>query len=405
MQKQKENVFLDKFSLLNSQEHADEIIWSPSDSSEYEESAANAKINNITNKTRILKRKRKIKAPKNTCNLNITVTDSSKDIKEVYSVETSPILLSKKHQKSFYKSPILVPTLTCSHLFNSPVLSSRNSHQKSPILALKSDLPKSLGKVKKKLFAHQKCKNGPLHIEKNANSNDHINVKTEINSDYAIEADNLTCRSLFSEPSERSGKIVKSFFDSHFSSENSSQNSQSISDIQTQKNSTRTSEEIELLTSKTASNNNISIDIIKREISNHSSENSFYTFNKSKKIRYKKDGLAYRLDDLLRKQNASLSLWHHEAFLATNSNFVIPKGENCVFRIQKIHFKYGCFLLETVDFSEDVYIIIINSSYVSDKIISDTIIKVYEPFKVVQYNKDIKMLINVCRFECCHFRA
>lgn len=391
MQKQKENIFLDKFRLLNSQKDTEEIIWSLSDSSEYEESALNEKFNNLTNKTRILKRKRKRKAPNNLSNLNITVLDTSKSGKMLQKEETSPILMSKVHQKCFHQSPILASSQTSGQ---STVLLQKNFDQKSPLLSplIKTHSVKTAGTVKKKLFIHQQSEIGP--------SQDTCNEKPE---------DILTCGRNVNEENTSKAKLelttkVKTFFDNHFSSESSSQNSQSISDIQTQRNSTKTSEENEILTciTHTASNNSIS----KENQSEQSSENTFYTVNRSKKkIRYKKDGLAYRLNNLLRKRNACLSLWHHERFLAANSNFVIPKEENIVFRIQKVHFKYGYNLLEVVDLYECDYLILINNCYVSDSLISDTIIKVYEPYKVVQYSEDTKLLVNVCRYECCHYKA
>lgn len=394
MEKQKENKFLNKFRFLNSQENTEEIIWSPSDSSEYEEHAVNEKFNNITN----MKRKRKKKTPNNVPNLCITVLDTSESSKELRSGKTSPILISKKHQKSLQLSPILA--LSQARHFSSPVLPLRYAHEKSPILASKSSSPQAARSVKKKLF-NKEC---DLKVTKEI-----CNIKTECDSN-SIENNN-GCRSSFSELSirtnvdntsaEKSELVtkVRSFFDSHFSSE-SSQNSQSISEIKTQTNS-NTSDDVEILTCKTRTSD--SVKLIKQEKSDHKDS---YTYNKcKKKVRYKKDGIAYRLNNLLKKQNACLSLWQHERFLAANSNFILPKEEYTVFRIKNVHIKYGCYLLEAVDLNEEEFLVLINSFYVSVNIICDTIIKVYKPYKVIQLNRDNKLLLHVCRFECSHYMA
>lgn len=409
MQKQKENRFLDKFRLLNSQEHTEEIIWSLSDSSEYEETSVNDKLCNLTNRARILKRKRKKKAPKNISNLSITVRNTSKDIIDLQSGETSPILVSKNPKKSFCLSPILVATQLLRPA-NSPVLPSKSTQQKSPILALKAFSPKNVGSSKKRLFSPVRTDN--IHKnKKSSESHDNIVIKTEVLSVTVKEK--LTCPvtkiDRFKEENTSTAKLelakrIKTYFDSHFSPE-SSQNSHSISDIQTQKSSTKNSDEIILsCKTNTPSNESLAKKSIQENLSDLSAENSFYTFNKTKKVRYKKNGLAHRLDNLLRKQNSCLSLWHHERYLEANSNFIIPKGEHSLFRIQKVHYQYGCYLIEAVDLNFDAYLILINGCYVSNKILTDVIIKVYYPYKIIQYDSNTKLLINVCRFEFSDYK-
>lgn len=132
----------------------------------------------------------------------------------------------------------------------------------------------------------------------------------------------------------------------------------------------------------------------------NSTDNSTIEAEKSKKIRYKKDGLAYRLCSLLKKHSANISLWQHERFLAENSNFKIPKGEHLVFRIQKVEFKYGSYLLDTMDIHDEVFLIFINNSCVNNCVFSvDSIFKLYEPYQVFNFGEK-RLIVNVCKFEC-----
>ncbi|KAM3956876.1 uncharacterized protein ACR2FA_009189 [Aphomia sociella] len=190
---------------------------------------------------------------------------------------------------------------------------------------------------------------------------------------------------------------VKSYFDGHFSSENVSQHS--ISDILTPRNSSKSSEDVDIVSIITQVNSNKnSLESEKEEITN---EGINLKNNKSKKVRYKKDGLAYRLNGLIKKHKASISLWHHEKFLATNSNFVIPKGEHVLFQIRNVQFQYGCILLEVRDVNSIGYLVLINGNYVNDNnIFKDVIFKLYEPYKILEFNSELKLIINVCKFEC-----
>lgn len=426
MEKQKENLFREKFSLLNSQEHSEEINWSSNGSSDYEDTSFNDRSNNQVHRTRILKRKRKKKVPKNKSNLSFTIFDACRDSNKVILEATSPILDHTIRQRSTSPSPILKPSrsLYKANTLTSPILTSKNMKSKSPILISKTAFPKSAVKVRKKLFNignfnenGVNCKNQSIHLKEEILSDIFIKKEPEDEENETIIGqsgkfgeikDNLTLNVNTTNAKVEFVKKVKSFFDSHFSSQSTSQMSQnSISDISTPKSSSKTSEEIEIFTCKSQILQNTinSSAEVKQEISANSSENSVYDFDtNSKKIRYKKDGPAYRLNKLLKKQKASLSLWQHERFLAANSNFVIPKGEFTVFRIQKLNFKYGCHLLECVDANDEKFIILINSCYILVNIVCEMVLKLYEPYKIVQYSK-CKLIINVTKFECSNISS
>lgn len=196
-------------------------------------------------------------------------------------------------------------------------------------------------------------------------------------------------------PSLDLAKKVKNYFDNQFSSEITSQ--QTISQISTPKNNSKTSDDVEIISTMTqALTNKNSIE--SKEV------DTLETDKKEKKMRYKKGGLAYRLNTLLKKQTASTSLWQHERFLAENSNFVIPKGEFQAFRICKINSKYGCILLEAMDLNDDNYLILIKNGHSCDNILEDSIIKLYEPFTKLDFNQCHKLVINVTKFECVNIK-
>lgn len=199
-------------------------------------------------------------------------------------------------------------------------------------------------------------------------------------------------------------KRVQSYFDSHFSSE-TSLSQLSINSILTPKQNSKTSDDIEIISTITQIHSNrVSSQSEQEAISKNASSISSESAETSlaiKKIKHKKGGLAYRLNALLKKKNANISLWQHERFLAENSNFVIPKGEHLVFRIAKVQFKYGSYLLEGYDPENEQFLIVINGNYVNNsKILSEIILKLYEPYTIVEYKQDCKLIINACKFEC-----
>ncbi|CAB3232003.1 unnamed protein product [Arctia plantaginis] len=77
MNKQNENLFREKFRLLNSQEHSEDIKWSSTSSSEPESTILNNNVNEDRRRNR--KRKRKKNVLKNISNLDITFIDSCKN--------------------------------------------------------------------------------------------------------------------------------------------------------------------------------------------------------------------------------------------------------------------------------------------------------------------------------------
>lgn len=487
MEKQKENLFSEKFKLLNSQENTEKILWTCSESSESDEASNYERLSNLTNKARKRKRKRKKKVPKNISNLNVTIVDVHKDVSENYTALKCSKPLQKYDSRiektsPIFESDIAFPPYKCSKLEgSSPILSSKPCDlqkrrclpDQSPILMSKYASPKNSLKIKKTLFktgensapniAHKQVRKrscSPIlltkkdHIQelqrwksenlatsslkistahpnsihghdinyqantatKRVENNQNINkenasiviAETPTNESPNSNECNLDDTLIMLKTNNHElVKRVKSFFDSHFSSETNSQCS--ISESLTPKHSSKTSDEIEILTIVTQINSVInsspSLDETSKNPSLDSSLNGEISEN-SKKIRYKKDGLAYRLNSLLKKRMANISLWQHEKFMAENSNFVIPKGEHIVFRIQKVDFKYGCYLIHAVDLSEDIVLIFINNVYAQNcNIMADMILKLYKPYNVIDFKDECKLLINVCKFECLNFKS
>lgn len=413
MKKHKANLFLEKFSLLNSQKHTEDINWSSSSSSDYEYTSGIDNGNLI--KPRNRKRKRKKKSLKNISNLDITITDSSKDVKNDLYRDKSPILVTKCE---IPVSPILV-TKCPPNKPSSPILPNKSLHLKSPILILKNASPKYSTRVKKNLF-YNKQQSKEQFTEEIVNFNscdDKSRVEKNVNLFYINNRRNSNEESFESQistgktselinsqkilehhDSTQSAKInlikkVKNYFDSHFSSENTSQN---ISDTPTPEECIK-HEEIDILSCKTQMNS--SIQQIKQESKSNSDSSNYFEKN-TKKVKYKKGGLAHRLNVHLKKQNAHVSLWQHERFLAGNSNFVIPKGEHVMFYIKKIHFKYGCYLFEVVNMKYENVVIFINSLNVNINISAESVFKLYEPYRILELDNNYKIIVNVCKFEC-----
>lgn len=432
MQKHKENVFLEKFSLLNSQDNSEDIKWSSSSSSDNENTSHKDHLCS-SSKTLSRKRKRKKKTLKNISNLDVTITDAFTDSKRLNYREKSPILVMKRVGVNTPTSPILTSSRFPANKRSSPILSMSMKclQQKSPILVSKSSSPKYSSKVKKKLAYHEqntlRQDNGQYntggiidsnfktpdidknHVSKVDRSN--ISPRNETESrNHSPEVYNSGNKSDLpsSIKSEESGSLinakvqlmneVKSYFDSHFSSENTSQN---ISDTPTPEECLR-NETIDILSCRTQSASILNVQNLSKPASSCTSNSDTSTFfEKYKKVKYKKGGLAYRLNMLLKKQSAHISLWQHERFLAGTSNFVIPKEENVVFFIKKVNFKYGCYLIGAVDVKNDKYIIIMNTLYVNNNVMAESVLKLYEPYRILENeDKDYKIIINVCKFEC-----
>ncbi|XP_063390705.1 uncharacterized protein LOC134676268 [Cydia fagiglandana] len=417
MKKHKENLFSTKFRLLNSQDYSEEIIWSSSDSSEFEDVDNKANFNNITNKKLNRKRKRKSKVPSNVSNLDITIIDVTKDIEG----DKSPVLTSKTKCKLIenvldktYSIPKSAEYNNSIANLTSPVLctgTQRAISMKSPVIAQKFASPVHSPKVRKTLFSDSKNDN-IIQTEKRSISPvlSHYfprdrrkmqdNIKIEIEDTPILETQNsIQLEDRHSNESSKSSsnvdliKKIKSFFDNQFSSENCSQ--VSIANTPTPQNTSNDDGEIISVTQMTS--NESSVKTIKHT---NSTDNSIIEAEKSKKIRYKKDGLAYRLCSLLKKHNANISLWQHERFLADNSNFKIPKGEHLVFRIQKVEYKYGSYLLDTMDINDEVFLILINNSYVNNCVFNvDSVLKLYEPYQIFNFGEK-SLIVNVCKFEC-----
>lgn len=394
MSRHKENVFLEKFSLLNSQERNDEVIkWSSSSSSDYEHSSySEQQCNNNNSLKRPRKRKRKKKLTKNVSNLDVTIIDASKSNN---CREKSPILMKQCIQRPI--SPILTSSKFPPKKTTSPILGVKSVQPKSPILMQKNLSPRHPNKVRKKL-AYSKDKIISMNIEDQQDyllkTPDRDGTGTFIQPTES-QSNDLSIDKTINEDSRSSLKSVilsnvKNYFNSHFSSDSASQH---ISDTQTPEDCSK-SDSIEILSCKTQTLTNIPI--IKQENSSNSDTSTY--FEKNKKLKYKKGGLACRLNTLVKKQNAQISLWQHEKFLAGNCNFVIPKEEHKLFCVKSVECKYGCYLINAVDVNNDYYVIFVNNSYVTNNICTESVLKLYEPYRISSF-RDRKIILNVIKFD------
>ncbi|KPJ04695.1 hypothetical protein RR46_01184 [Papilio xuthus] len=335
MKKHKQSLFTKKFNNLDSQDYNDDILWSSSESSDCE-NKSNTLNNSLSNSR---KRKRKKKVNQNLSNLNIIevsrndkfsdqMTNEQQLCSEKCTIKSSPILTSKS-KKQLSVSPVLKSRCLKSfkndiNILTSPILSSKlqkSVKELSPVL--EPTLPHITPKVKKKLFIEaNKNRYQPYKLIDVKSINETKQSKLEIdNTDLEISGTSI-------ESSDRPKtkfdliKRVQSYFDSHFSSESLSQ--QSISECEsTPQNISKSNEDIDI--------NNTITQVKDIQPNKQNSFQSSCELTEKVKKRYKKDGLAFRLAGLIKKQNSNISLWQHEKFLATNSNFVIPTCEHWVF--------------------------------------------------------------------------
>lgn len=459
MKQQQVNLFKSKFHLLNSQESSEEIIWSCSDSSDYENCSYN-EINSKPGKRKRKQVKNKKNVFNNISNLDVTIVDGTTTINEK-KTQKFPVCVNAGCKSPILTSSQRFPQFTSN---KSPVinLSSKENKQVSPVLVLKNGSQKSLPKVRKKLFEHNSinidkhrersvspvltCRENVLKKSKTSNnqkiSNSSKNNKDQFSTDriknnqvpntnipkglpyeerennnhwikqetqslsghrnQKHELQNLTQDTDISIDNKIKSVAlidkVKSYFDSHFSSTPQSQNS--ISEYES-KNSSKSNDDIEIINSLTEEKPlNVKLENRPDQSSDSlKSYNDIYV-HKTKKVKYKKDGLAFRLNALLKKQNASNSLWFHERYLAANSNFIVPREDFIAFRIQNVSFKYGCYLLDVLDINNEFCLVFINNSYVkSNTMAKRAIFKLYRPYKMLQFEKH-KLYINVCKYEC-----
>ncbi|XP_023936628.2 uncharacterized protein LOC112044873 [Bicyclus anynana] len=447
MKNQSESDFKSKFHLLNSQENSEEIVWSSSDSSDYENKYFNE---NFTRVKQTVNRKRKRgerrkKISTNTCPLNITFVNTSLEDKSERNCAKSPIL-----QKANL-SPILTERqqyfAPMQKVLNSPILACNSKKStciettasRSPIIDLKLESPKVSPRVRKKLFSNNnnieikpinkesaRSKSPVLNCSKNTKKSRpkdsiiqnnsikfHNNITQDIvnnenkvlNHNIPLEDEITFDKNLNDTLSSKMSSVgllerVKSYFDGHFSSETPSL--QSISEYDTSpKETSKTSEEIEIINSQTEAKHLPEIVMLENRSSSDSLRSFEFREYKSKKVRYKKGGLAYRLNSLLKKQKANISLWQHERFLAANSNFVIPNDNFTAFHIQNVTFQYGCYVLQVIDVMEKKYVIVINNLNMNcNNLEQFNVFKLYKPFSIIDYNSEYQLIVNVSKFEC-----
>lgn len=404
MKKLKQSIFTKKFINIDSDDNCDDILWSSSESSDCENKHI---LNNSF--TNIRRRKRKKKVNQNVSNLDIIEVSNNKvtdqTTNELYSenriIESSPVLICKSNKK-YPESPILKSRLkTFKNEVNiptSPILSSKQQNcgkVLSPILEPKKS-PQTASSVKKKLFIEN---NNVLKLinqhkitgnEVKAKNNTNI---SKLNIENISDVEVFGTNQCYDTPKTKIDLIkkVQTYFDSNFSSQSLSQ--QSISECEsTPQNISKSCEDLEIANIITQAK-----DIQTNQ--QNSFQSSCENIEKTKK-KYKKDGLAYRLAGLLKKQNSNISLWQHEKFLATNSNFVIPTCENWVFRIQNVQLKYGCYLIEAKDLKDGEYLIVINLISINNNFIAPNfVIKLYKPYNLLEID-NFRVIVNVCKFEC-----
>ncbi|XP_046975625.1 GATOR complex protein WDR24-like [Vanessa cardui] len=460
MKHQKENYFKSKFILLNSQADSQEIIWSCSDSSEYENSHSEINVKAVKRKRKRVKGKKKLS--NNISNLDITFVDVTLEKNNEKNVEKSrnrsntdnftnlsnvgcksPILSSQR-----YVAPLKRRQSTVNRLSPSDRIERKPT---SPVLVLKCNTPKNSPKIRKKLFnnnantSQDTCreirssspvltcvesrlrkidnhKDGTIDISKlnkdicqintyrENNTYDSSLIKVQPtyknNNNYNNEEipltykEKQTCNNNINLDDTLTDKTtsvvlvekVKLYFDSYFSPTTNSQHS--ISEYESK--SSPSNDDIEIINSLPETRTSQSL-----KSDNKSSDSlKFDDIPQTKKVKYKKDGLAYRLSALIKKQNANTSLWYHERFLAANSNFVLPQEQFLALRIQEVSFKYGCFLLKALNVNDNTCIIIINNLYAKSNIFKENfMLKLYKPYKIIDF-ESYQLIINVCKYEC-----
>lgn len=370
----RKDLFAAKFN-FNCEEKAEEINWSSSNSSDLD-------ISNQEHKSALkTQRKRKRNRRKsNISNLNVTIIDNNKNINPLMErkhkvskqdKDSTPVKTEGNQWDKALKSPILtkkygltekknnipklvLPITNTSQELNrspSPVLFSQRS---SPILLPDTRNKPDLTKAKQK--SSQK-------------ENEHINNTNIINNDVLQKA--------------------QSYFESYFSSSTPHSINEETSTQKTVSVPSKTNSEIEIMLSSNAS------PLKPRSISLETDEP-----NEKNKKKYRKDSLAYRLDNLLKKQQMNISLWQHEKYLAKHSKFVIPKEDFKSFVIKKCVFNFGCNILNATDLIDNEnFIIVINNCYTNDMLlVEDIILKLYNPFNIIiKDNK--KCILNACKFE------
>ncbi|XP_041968506.1 uncharacterized protein LOC121725558 isoform X2 [Aricia agestis] len=391
--KKVENEFKNKFHLLYSQESSQKIIWSSSDSSDYENVSHKENVEYRKHPPNTRKRKRRCRNKlKNVSNLDIvyaedkqtssTITTTKSPIIKINRQCSSPILSKPRKYVSRdirQKSPIVsIPqTLNSQKSIRSPVLKSKTM---SPIQS---------PSVRKKLFASK----DRLLLHKGDQCDNSISLDTIKQSKSHIENSKPKNEKITSKNPDLV-KRVKSYFENHFNSQGSSQNS--ISEYEsTPLSYTKTSQEIDII-SLTDDNEKSNSEMISSKDSSLDMDDT----KTSKILKLKKDGLAYRLNSLLKKQTATISMWQNEKFLASNSKFSMPKGDFTVFRILNVQLKYGCYLLDAKDVDDHSFSIIINTLHVNNVNLEDnSLLRLHKPYDCITID-NCNIIVNVFKFEC-----
>ncbi|XP_050676500.1 uncharacterized protein LOC126973325 [Leptidea sinapis] len=384
--------FKSKFELLNSQQYPEEIIWS-SDSSDYENTFFEG-----SKSAKLCHRKRKRKSNSNFFtnipNLDVTISDSSQE-QTISNCRKSPVLIPKRLITDFGVKPVpndqyISSKIKATTTVPTSSMKSQRNESKSPVLS-----PKVSKKLLETNCAVRKRSPSPVlntnHCKLIKIQHGNFSTRNDVTkSELKCHKDIIRDEFCAVNKNVDIIKKVKTYFSNSCSQ---SSNHSIVEYDSSPRESLKTSEELEIAELSQPLQMN-------KEILSMSSMNSDYRLDKSKRMRYKRDGLAYRLSVLLKKQNASVSLWQHERYLAENSNFIIPRGHFLNLRIRKFEFKFGIVSLDSVDSNNEEYLVIINSDYVKNNCIKpNCVLKLYEPYKIVE-TKNCKLILNVCKFDC-----
>lgn len=147
-------------------------------------------------------------------------------------------------------------------------------------------------------------------------------------------------------------------------------------------------------------------------ITSKSSSDSLYYEVVPKKKRYKKNGLAYRLQKCLRKQKSSVGIWHHEHYL-NKGDFSV--SDKCVkLKVNEMSNEYGSVVLKCNyldDCSENTdpntnscTVIIGHNNVVNTTFKPNCIFKLYEPYqckRVKCKEGEFITYYNVCKLLLC----
>lgn len=391
-----DDMFKTKFKSLYSQECNEDISCSSSTSNDEEIVKSEFCNRNPEIRKRDCKSKRKQSECKNTSNLLFKFGEKSPILNGESSKKTpkSPIL-EVIHNTNLLKDISDVSnTVSCLN-FNINNSQNRKLLHKSSVSnkIRKNIFDTNLGSIKTKLcdFISKEAIQNGLIKGKNIDS-ERQSFYAHNNADSDIENTSPVCKkikitkrfkSLCQDSKLNVMDRVKSYLDSHLSPESTSL-SLIIEELTPE--STGGSDKFKSLTS--ISDNTV------KDVEG----TGRYAKIKLRRCKNKKDGLAFRLDNLLRKLNSNFNLWSQEKYLKGNTNFLTPESKYLLFYVKSVRVKYGCHLLVADHENDDCYVIIINNQYVIGSILINSILRLYEPYNILKIN-NFNLAINIYKYD------